>query len=364
MRHMMKWFIYLGLLSLFGMLSFHAHADTSSCRTTRDQWVVQVPYAIGFAPGTADWTPVSAPIQSTGADFYSCDGGGDAWRSIGFVEMDNAVGTVVGEDGAPRHVYKTQIDGIGYALGFREQQYCGADAVRYIDGTSPVSGNESRRICDTSQNPAFASASTYKLQFYVVFYKIPTTGAMPDDNANSQEQQVGSLVLQAGDSEASAANVVTPVQIHLASFTVRRTSCTVGTRSILVPMGTVSQNEFHGIGSRVGGRHFSIPVTCENNTAVKIGFFGDTAPANTQALALTKQQDGASGVGIELVYGDNTGSVQGQTVQWNTPQVPVMGQVGDNQTQIFWFDAHYIQTEDKITAGKADAMATFNMIYN
>ncbi|MGU0057644.1 hypothetical protein ACVXG7_30340 [Enterobacter hormaechei] len=70
--------------------------------------------------------------------------------------------------------------------GFREQQYCGADAVRYIDGTSPVDGNEFRRICDASQNPAFASAPTYKLQFWVVFYKIPTTSPMPDDNANSR----------------------------------------------------------------------------------------------------------------------------------------------------------------------------------
>ena len=315
-------------------------------------------------PGTADWTPISAPIQSTGADFYSCDGGNDAWRSIGFVDVDNPVGTVGGEDGASRHVYKTQIDGIGYALGFREQQYCGADAVRYIDGTSQVNGNESRRICDASQNPAFASASMYKMQFWVVFYKIPTTSAMPDDNANSQEQNVGSLILQAGENQASATNVATPVQIHLASFTVRRTSCSVGSRSILVPMGSVSQRDFHGIGSRAGGGRFSIPVTCENNTAVKMGFFGDTTPGNDRALALTKQEDSASGVGIELLYGDNTGSVQGQVVPWNTPQVSAFGQVGDNQTQTFWFDAHYLQTEENVTAGKADAMATFNLIYN
>src|SRR5690606_35960561 len=281
-------------------------------------------------------------------------GGNDAWRSIGFVDVDNPVGTVVGEDGASRHVYKTQIDGIGYALGFREQQYCGADAVRYIDGTSQVNGNESRRICDASQNPAFASASMYKMQFWVVFYKIPTTSAMPDDNANSQEQNVGSLILQAGENQASATNVATPVQIHLASFTVRRTSCSVGSRSILVPMGIVSQREFHGIGSRAGGGRFSIPVTCENNTAVKMGFFGDTTPGNDRALALTKQEDSASGVGIELLYGDNTGSVQGQVVPWNTPQVSAFGQVGDNQTQTFWFDAHYLQTEENVTAGKAD----------
>lgn len=37
---------------------------------------------------------------------------------------------------------------------------------------------------------------------------------------------------------------------------------------------------------------------------------------------------------------------------------------GDNQTQTFWFDAHYLQTEENVTAGKADAMATFNLIYN
>lgn len=51
-------------------------------------------------------------------------------------------------------------------------------------------------------------------------------------------------------------------------------------------------------------------------------------------------------------------------VPWNTPQVSALGQVGDNQTQTFWFDAHYIQTEENVTAGKADAMATFNLIYN
>ena len=42
-----------------------------------------------------------------------------------------------------------------------------------------------------------------------------------------------------------------------------------------------------------------------------MGFFGDTTPGNDRALALTKQEDSASGVGIELLYGDNTGSVQG-----------------------------------------------------
>ncbi|MFQ8771243.1 MAG: hypothetical protein ACLR9P_00340 [Escherichia coli] len=53
-------------------------------------------------------------------------------------------------------------------------------------------------------------------------------------------------------------------------------------------------------------------MTCENNTAVKMGFFGDTTPGNDRALALTKQEDSASGVGIELLYGDNTGSVRGR----------------------------------------------------
>ena len=52
-------------------------------------------------------------------------------------------------------------------------------------------------------------------------------------------------------------------------------------------------------------------------------------------------------------------------VPWNTPQVSRIGASGgDNQTQTFWFDAHYIQTEENVTAGKADAMATFNLIYN
>ncbi|MFR3707169.1 MAG: fimbrial protein [Enterobacter hormaechei] len=103
-------------------------------------------------------------------------------------------------------------------------------------------------------------------------------------------------------------------------------------------------------------------MTCENNTAVKMGFFGDTTPGNDRALALTKQENSASGVGIELLYGDNTGSVQGQVVPWNTPQVSALGQVGDNQTQTFWFDAHYLQTEE--TNGGKSGCDAFNLIYN
>jgi type 1 fimbria pilin len=364
MLNFLKWACYLGLLSLFGMLSFHAHAGASPCHTTRDQWVVQVPYTLGYAPGATDWTAITAPIPSTGADFYSCEGGQDQFRRLGFSATDGSVGTVVGEDGAQRHIYKTQIDGIGYALGFREQQYCGGEAVRYIDGTNALNGKESRTICDSGQGSGFASASKYVMQFYVVFYKIPTEASMPNDNANSQEQNAGSLMLLAGDSAGSAQSVATPVQIRLASFTVRRTSCAVGTRSIHVEMGTVSKSDFKGVNSTAGGGRFSIPVTCEKNTAVKMGFFGDAASGNNNALALTKQQDGASGVGIELRYGDNTGSMQGQVVQLNTQQAPELAQSGDNQTQTFSFDARYIQTDENITPGKADSMATFNLIYN
>ena len=56
-----------------------------------------------------------------------------------------------------------------------------------------------------------------------------------------------------------------------------------------------------------------------------MGFFGDTTPGNDRALALTKQEDSASGVGIELLYGDNTGSVQGQVVPWNTRRCQRLG---------------------------------------
>ncbi len=50
MRHFIHWFFYLSLLSLFGMLSFHAHAQASPCRTTRDQWVVRYPTPLDMLP--------------------------------------------------------------------------------------------------------------------------------------------------------------------------------------------------------------------------------------------------------------------------------------------------------------------------
>ncbi|MTH45503.1 fimbrial protein [Intestinirhabdus alba] len=364
MRNLFNRVVQSGLLALLGVLSFHAHAESASCRVTRDQWVVQVPYTLGYAPGAADWSQITAPFLSTGADFFSCSGGRDGYRSLGFISADGAVGSVAAEDGSTRYVYKTQVDGIGYALGIREQQYCGGDGPRYIDGSNSVNAKDSRRICDSTRNADFASASQYALQFYVIFYKIPTSHPMQGDNTNTQEQNAGSLVLQAGDTPTSATNVAAPVQIRLASFTVRRSSCLVGTKSINVPMGSVNKLEFHGVNSTAGGASFSIPVTCAQSTAVKIGFFGDTSPSNASALALTHQPDSASGVGIQLRYGGNTGASQGQVVPFNTPQVPALGQGGNGETQVYSFDARYIQTDEKITAGKADAMATFNLIYN
>lgn len=136
MRRFIHWFFYLSLLSLFGMLSFHAHAQTSTCRTTRDQWVVQVPYAIGYAPGTSDWTPISAPIQSTGADFYSCDGGNDARRSIGFVDMDNPVGTVVGK--TARHVTSIKLRSTASATRWGSGNSSTAAPMRYAILTAQV----------------------------------------------------------------------------------------------------------------------------------------------------------------------------------------------------------------------------------
>lgn len=364
MRTFLKLAIYFGLLALFGTLSFHAHAAGSTCRTTRDQWVVQVPFTIGYAPGVADWSPLSAPIPSTGAEFFSCSGGPDGYRSLGFIGADSAVGTVTGEDGSKRYVYKTQIDGIGYAIGMREPQYCADGGVRYIDGSATFSGKDSRRICDSAQNSAVASAPGYTLQFYVVFYKIPATNPMQGDNANTQEQNAGSLMLQTGDSQSSATSAVSPVQLRLASFSVRRTSCLVGTRSINVNMGTVNKNAFSGVGSTAGNARFAIPVTCAQNTSVKIGFFGDTAGTDNHVLALTHQPESASGVGIQLRYGDNTHAAQGQVIEFNTQQVPELGQSEGGQSQTYSFEASYIQTEEKIAAGKADAMATFNLIYN
>lgn len=120
-----------------------------------------------------------------------------------------------------------------------------------------------------------------------------------------------------------------------------------------VNLGTVSANVLGAVNSTSQSKSFSINLTdCDLDSAktVTVTFSGDTA-ADT-ALKVT---GGAAGVGLQILQNGTPLTLDGSTA--SVAQTLVKG----NNT--LDFAARYVALAATVTAGKADATASFTMNY-
>jgi major type 1 subunit fimbrin (pilin) len=126
-----------------------------------------------------------------------------------------------------------------------------------------------------------------------------------------------------------------------------------------VPLGKISKTVFTGAGSTSTMTKFDIELKdCpETVTSAAINFGGTPDANNNTTLALTPDADAATGVAIQLVD-----SAQ-HPVSLYTPsqQYPLTAGSTVNDLE---FGARYIQTEAAVTAGLANSVSTFTVIYN
>ncbi|MEZ3501207.1 fimbrial protein [Pantoea sp. KPR_PJ] len=363
-------FVKIPLLALATLYSLPTLAQ-EECHGV-SQIVVQT-HDVNYLPGAADGTPISAQMPLNNDNAFSCNkNSGESglnYKDIGYTidaEESGLHATLAGGHSTP--IYRVAgTNGIGFAIGFKEPTYCG--------GTFYDTSAKGKRtsVCNSMMNAQISQARTLTLQSYLVFYKIPTQGSPlhpGNQPASIPETTIGTASLQVGNSAASSQPIADKPRLLLSSFTVKYGSCAVTSSqsTINVNMGKVSKSEFHGVGSTAGSeKRFQIQVRCENNASIKVGFFGMAASGNKDALALAPQANSASGVGIVLSYGSGMKVEPGSRVPLNKPtdQLPVMATLNTpNQTQTLEFNAQYIQTDAQVMAGKADSMATFNLVYN
>ena len=126
-----------------------------------------------------------------------------------------------------------------------------------------------------------------------------------------------------------------------------------------VQLGKVSKTVFTGAGSTSTLTKFDIKLTnCpETVTSAAINFGGTPDADNNATLALTPDTDAATGVAIQLM------DASGQPVTLYTPskQYPLASGTEVNDLE---FGARYIQTQAAVTAGSANSVSTFTVIYN
>lgn len=256
--------------------------------------------------------------------------------------------------GAPASVYDVpDIPGVGFAVGVRETTHCAGQPVHYI-----AAGDDSVAVCSTGDPSQMAT------QFFVVFYK--TAQEIVYEQPNSGQIRAGKLILEdANGTVISEAGV--SVEVAATDLKVHKSSCYISDNNISVNMGQSSVSDLNnGI---EGEKHrFTIPLICESSqvNAVKIGFFGPTEKdgENNDVLTLSQQEGAATGAGIRILYGDSYGAAQGRAVPLNSTAVEAFTNSA-NQTQFSLnYDAQYVRTALQVTAGQADSLATFSLIYN
>lgn len=314
-------------------------------------------YSITDYPGMPAGSQISGAILGQeNRSFFNCPAGTGPVTMV-FKEnsaLRKAGVSGIASNGSGGAISLYNIDGIpgaGFAVGVKETTHCAGEAVHYI-----ASGSQQEKVCSTDDPKEMAT------QFYVTFYK--TANSITLEQPNSGQILAGHLILtDSAGNDISSGGI--SVSVAAADLKVHQASCYITDNNITVNMGQTSVSAFNN--ASTGDKHrFTIPLTCEANQskAVKIGFFGQASGEDSNALALTRAGDSATGVGVRILYGDNYGSAAGRTVPLNNAGVEPFPDSANKTSLKLEYDAQYVKTGNKVTPGRADSLATFSIIYN
>ncbi|ELW2862238.1 fimbrial protein [Salmonella enterica] len=143
------------------------------------------------------------------------------------------------------------------------------------------------------------------------------------------------------------------------SNTVSSAACSVNTPQVDVPLGQHQKSEFSGVGSATEWEMFSIGLDCDKSARINVQIDATQEPSNVPGvmkLDSTADDVAASGVGVQVYFAPDDSAVQfGQSRYYD-----ISPNGGAETVQL---KARYYQTSSAITAGTANATATFTLAY-
>ncbi|WP_367672582.1 fimbrial protein [Serratia symbiotica] len=138
------------------------------------------------------------------------------------------------------------------------------------------------------------------------------------------------------------------------------TACVISTSSAsqTVNLRSVSAKNFSAAGSTASATRFDIKLTdCPDSvTSANVHFDGPTHPANSTILALNSDQT-ATNVGVAIYEHDGVTQIPIDTASADVKLSPAA-------TNTLEYVAKYYATEVPVTAGTANANASFTIAYN
>ena len=137
-------------------------------------------------------------------------------------------------------------------------------------------------------------------------------------------------------------------------------ACTVSPTSAsqTVNLGQVSDQAFNAVGDTAAAQVFQIDLTScpASATSASVRFDGTPYQGDNSSLALTDVNGAATGVGIQIRDADNS-----VLPLFTNSRSVTLSQTATNSLK---FSAAYVANAATVTAGPADAAATFSVIYN
>ncbi|MBD2785569.1 fimbrial protein [Xenorhabdus sp. DI] len=156
---------------------------------------------------------------------------------------------------------------------------------------------------------------------------------------------------------ARLGNGITVNTFYLENTHIITQGCSLKQNTTFVNMGDIRKSEFRGIYSTAGDKSFELGLDCDANLNVQVLLDGRPAKNNANniwALDYSSDNVTATGVGLQILYRNRPISMRAPFVSGSTQsggyiQIPL--------------SARYIQTDTRITPGKADATATVTLTY-
>ncbi|HBT3201965.1 TPA: fimbrial protein [Klebsiella aerogenes] len=142
--------------------------------------------------------------------------------------------------------------------------------------------------------------------------------------------------------------------------TVTAAACSVTSSNVDVPLGDYDKGEFSGQGATTAWHPFNIDLECDKSASINVQIDATQDPSNiagVMKLDNTGSSGTASGVGIQLWYVPNGGTA----VQFGQQSHYYTSPYGGHET--VQLQARYYQTAQTVTAGQANATATFTLTY-
>ncbi|MCF8998845.1 fimbrial protein [Acinetobacter nectaris] len=218
----------------------------------------------------------------------------------------------------------------------------------------------------------FSSLINTYFQYFSVFgyrYSLDKTYLLKvqiiktDSNTESGSLNSGRYVLFYTDNNKNSPLLT----VDLNSTTIASSSCLITNNNTTVKLNDVTRSSFRGIGSVQGEQNFQVNVLCnggDNFTSdteqnqIGVSFNYIPSAYNSQAIKNTSTNTPASGVDLQLLWSDRNEVVLNN---YNYS----LGSIVSNDTQTFpvSLKARYIQTQEQVTPGQVQGLATITINY-